>query len=86
MLNSSEVRPNNPKMEFYNSPNTRIVDEYNILNNNCAVMVSNALNKAGSNILKEYLRLPSKAFGQWRNILVPKVYRSPLGLQNHMKG
>ena len=82
---SSNNRPSNPNMEYYDSPNARVVDQYDIFNNNCAVMVSNALLEAGSNVLNEYILQPTKTFGQWRSIYVPKIYRTPLGLQNHMK-
>ena len=82
---SSSNNPSNPMSEYYNSPNARIIDQYHILNNNCAVMVSNALHEAGSKMLNEYMLQPTKTFGQWTSVLVPKVYISPLGLQNHMK-
>ena len=48
-------------------------------------MVSNALLEAGSGVLNEYILQPTKTFGHWKSILVPKVYQSPLGLQNHMR-
>ena len=48
-------------------------------------MVSNALHEAGSKVLNGYILQPTKTFGQWTSVLVPKVYISPLGLQNHMK-
>ena len=82
---SSNSQPSNPNMEYYNSSNAHIIDQYHILNNNCAVMVSNALHEAGSKVLNGYILQPTKTFGQWTSVLVPKVYISPLGLQNHMK-
>ena len=85
-FNSSIIRPSTPGMEYYNSPNAHVIDQYRLLNNNCAVMVSKALNAAGSNVLKGEMLQPSGIFGLWKSIPVYKVYTTPLGLQNHMKG
>ena len=85
-FNSSMQMPNNPKSEYKNNSSAHIIDEYNILGNNCATTVSKALNAAGSNVLKGYIRQPSNSFGMWKSIPILKVYNTPSGLQNHMKG
>lgn len=76
----------NPNSEYYNSPMAHIVDEYNIINNNCATTVSTALNTAGSKVLKGSIQQPSRNFGMWQNVQVLRVYNTPMGIQNHMKG
>ena len=44
--------PDNPKSDYYNSSSARIIDEYKLTSNNCTTMVSDVLNKSGSNALK----------------------------------
>ena len=85
-FNSSTKSPMNPNSEYYNSPMAHIVDEYNIINNNCATTVSTALNTAGSKVLKGSIQQPSRNFGMWQNVQVLRVYNTPMGIQNHMKG
>ena len=85
-FNSSMQMPNNPKSEYKNNSSAHIIDEYNILGNNCATTVSKALNAAVFNVLKGYIRQPSNSFGMWKSIPILKVYNTPSGLQNHMKG
>ena len=85
-FNSSMQLPTNPQSEYKGNSAAHVIDEYDILRNNCATTVSKALNAAGSNILKGYMQQPSNSFGMWKSIPVWKVYNTPLGLQNHMKG
>lgn len=50
--------PANPQSEYKGNSAAHIIDEYDILRNNCATTVSEALNAAGSNILKGYIQQP----------------------------
>lgn len=52
-FNMSTTMPDNPKSDYYNSSSARIIDEYKLTSNNCTTMVSDVLNKSGSNALKE---------------------------------
>ena len=85
-FNSSTQLPNNPNSEYYDNSLAHVVDEYDILNNNCATTVSQALNSAGSNVLKGYMQQTSKNIGMWQSIPILKVYNTPVGIQNHMRG
>ena len=85
-FNSAMQLPDYPTSEYKNNPAAHIIDEYNILRNNCATTVSNALNSAGSNVLKGYMQQPSGNIGMWKSVPILKIYNTPLGLQNHMKG
>ena len=51
-FNMSTTMPDNPKSDYYNSSSARIIDEYKLTSNNCTTMVSDVLNKSGSNALK----------------------------------
>ncbi len=83
---SSNKLPDKESSSYYNAPHAHIVDEYSLLWNNCATMVSKALNKAGSTVLQNEILVPASAFGTWKSVSVPKIYNSPLGLRNHFKG
>lgn len=85
-FNSSIQLPKHSTGEYRNNPAAHIIDEYNILRNNCATTVSDALNSAGSNVLKSDMQLPAGNIGMWKSVPILKVYNTPLGLQNHMKG
>lgn len=48
---SSERLPSEKSKRYANDPTAHIIDEYNLLNNNCTTFVSDLINKAGSKVL-----------------------------------
>ena len=85
VFNSSTQLPNSPNSDYYNNPNAHIVDEYSLLNNNCTTKVSEALNRAGSQILKGDDLVPASNYGMWRSYKTLQIFNTPIGLQNHLK-
>lgn len=83
---SSNHLPSNPNGEYYNSPSAHIVDEYDLLNNNCATTISDALNAAGSSVLQDFIKLPSRNMGMWKSAPVFRRYNTPSGIQSHFIG
>ena len=56
------------------------------LNNNCATTVSQALNSAGSNVLKGYMQQNVEKYRNVAKHSYIKSYNTPVGIQNHMRG
>jgi RHS repeat-associated protein len=76
-FNSSDVLPSKPKGKYYNNPSAHVVDEYNLLNNNCTTVVSDALNEGGSKVLyRTTAGYPSKTR--------PVTYTVPVSLESYL--
>ena len=68
----------------YNSSSARIIDEYKLTSNNCTTMVSDVLNKSGSNALKETRLQQTSNFGTWTTIPIVNRFILPISMQNHL--
>ena len=83
-FNMSTTMPDNPKSDYYNSSSARIIDEYKLTSNNCTTMVSDVLNKSGSNALKETRLQQTSNFGTWTTIPIVNRFILPISMQNHL--
>ena len=83
-FNMSTTMPDNPKSDYYNSSSARIIDEYKLTSNNCTTMVSDVLNKSGSNALKETRLQRTSNFGTWTTIPIVNRFILPISMQNHL--
>ena len=83
-FNMSTTMPDNPKSDYYNSSSARIIDEYKLTSNNCTTMVSDVLNKSGSNALKETRLQQTSNFGTWTTIPIVNRFVLPISMQNHL--
>ena len=83
-FNKSTTMPDNPKSDYYNSSSARIIDEYKLTSNNCTTMVSDVLNKSGSNALKETRLQQTSNFGTWTTIPIVNRFILPISMQNHL--
>ena len=80
-FNMSTTMPDNPKSDYYNSSSARIIDEYKLTSNNCTTMVSDVLNKSGSNALKETRLQQTSNFGTWTTIPIVNRFILPINKQ-----
>ena len=83
-FNMSTTMPDNPKSDYYNSSSARIIDEYKLTSNNCTTMVSDVLNKSGSNALKGTRLQQTSNFGTWTTIPIVNRFVLPISMQNHL--
>ncbi|WP_308759630.1 DUF6443 domain-containing protein [uncultured Bacteroides sp.] len=83
-FNMSTTMPDNPKSDYYNSSSARIIDEYKLTSNNCTTMVSDVLNKSGSNALKGTRLQQTSNFGTWTTIPIVNRFILPISMQNHL--
>ena len=83
-FNMSTTMPDNPKSDYYNSSSARIIDEYKLTSNNCTTMVSDVLNKSGSNALKETRLQQTSNLGTWTTIPIVNRFVLPISMQNHL--
>ena len=83
-FNMSTTMPDNPKSDYYNSSSARIIDEYKLTSNNCTTMVSDVLNKSGSNALKGTRLQQTSNLGTWTTIPIVNRFVLPISMQNHL--
>ena len=79
----STTMPDNPKSDYYNSSSARIIDEYKLTSNNCTTMVSDVLNKSGSNALKGTRLQQTSNLGTWTTIpIVNRICSSNINAES----
>ena len=78
---ASERLPDNPKKkDYYKSPSARIIDDYNLLDNNCTTFVSDVLNELGSKALETVTVYPL-GLNDYFTITEKERFVIPLSLQ-----
>ena len=80
---SSSKLPNIPGRDYYDAPYARIIDDYELLDNNCTTFVSDILNQTGSKAL-EIMSIESNILGNYISISVKGRYVIPAVLQWHL--
>ena len=83
-FNSSSALPENPKSYYFRNPSAHIIDEYNLLSNNCTTFVSDILNKSGSEVLRGTKFQQTSSFGTWTSIPTSKRFVVPLLMQEYL--
>ncbi len=81
-FNSSTSIPD--KGKYSNNPSARIIDEYDILGNNCTTIVSEALNSAGSRVFTNNKNVVNRSTGESFNINTKEKIVVPLVMQNYL--
>lgn len=71
-FNSSQELPDNPKSKYYKDENARLVDQYDLLENNCTTKSSEAVIQGGTN-----------AFNIDENTIITP--RTPTSMQNFLE-
>ena len=77
----STTMSDNPKSDYYNSSSARIIDEYKLTSK---TMVSDVLNKSGSNALKGTRLQQTSNLGTWTTIPIVNRFVLPISMQNHL--
>ena len=76
-FNSTEERPDNPDRPFFNDPNARVIDKYNLLDNNCTTISCEGAKESGTKAFEdtEYI-MPLKPPGN-DNVIIRDTEKSP---------
>ena len=81
---SSNRSIKNSSEPYINSNNSRIIDDYNLLSNNCTTFVCDVLNQAGSKILESSKSYQTSAWSIFYNTKVFERFVLPCSLQYHL--
>ena len=83
IFSSSPNLPNNPKGQYFQSPNARIIGNYKLLDNNCTTFVSDVLNNLQSNALNT-INMQINILGNKLSFNVKQRFVLPARLQWHL--
>ena len=81
---SSKITPNNPNSKYYNNPMAHVIDNYELLDNNCTSFVSDIINKAGSNVFETTKIQPHSSFGTFTSYSVKERFIIPSSLKKYL--
>jgi hypothetical protein len=84
IFSSSQELPSNPNKSYYQNPSAHVIDEYNILTNNCTTFATEALLNLGSTAVGGSLYIPSSN-GKGYSLIGAQVFITPIALSIHLK-
>ena len=81
---SSTRLPGEKSKDYNKNTSARIIDEYELLSNNCTTFVSDVLNGVGSDVLKEIKTIPTSSFGTFSSYETNGRFVNPRSLLKHL--
>ena len=81
---SSTKLPDEKSKDYNKNTSARIIDEYELLSNNCTTFVSDVLNGVGSDVLKEIKTIPTSSFGTFSSYETNGRFVNPRSLLKHL--
>jgi hypothetical protein len=85
-FNSSDDLPDNPNSKYYKDPNARVVDEYDLFQNNCTTISCEGAEEGGTETFNDYDYIIPIKPEHAKPIKVPakKSFFAPSGLQQYL--
>ena len=81
-FNSSNITPKTGK--YKNSSSAHVIDEYNLLNNNCTTVTVDGLNLAGTKIFTTTQQITNQTSGETYSIRIVNRPSAPVILRNYL--
>ncbi len=86
-FNSSNKIPDNSKGEYYKDSDARVIDDYNLINNNCTTISTEGAKAGGTKAFNYSVDIPFNPVGPsgGYNLITEQSPFTPLGIKNYLE-